>query len=195
MNVLRDTLLSLIIAGMVLLTVLKISSNAREHVITTGQTYINQSNMRVLTDVIEYDFHKIGHSLIDPFHAIRTANSSQIIFSYDQNPTSTFDSIRVEYSTSPAPSTPNPDDKLLVRKVNNRNTRAVAFGVSTFQLRYFNQFGTELPTPVVTDSLPKIREIEITLILQSTEGFKKTYASSKYVTRIAPKNLLIQFSG
>ena len=194
MNVLRDTMTALIIAGTLLLMVLKINLNVQEHAITTRQSTTTQEHLRTISNVMEYDFHKIGHSLINPFGAIKLAKESHIIFSYDRDPSSKYDSISVEYRVLDARTTPNPNDKLLIRKINKIIPQPVAMGITQFKLRYFNQFGKELPTPVVADSLSKIGEIEITLIFQNAEGFNKEYGRAKYVTRIIPKNLLIRYS-
>ena len=193
MNALRDTLIALFFASMLALMALKISSNTKEHVITTRQSLTTQQNMKVITDIIENDFRKIGHSLVNPFAAITLAYDSRIIFSYDNDPSSTFDSMRVEYYLEDETYTPNPNDKKLVRKINSSSALGASLGVTNFILKYYNGFGTLLPTPVATDSLPKIREIEITLDMQNTQGFKGEYGSAKYVTRIIPKNLLITF--
>jgi hypothetical protein len=56
----------------------------------------------------------------------------------------------------------------------------------------FNGFGLQLSTPVCADSLPKIREIEIAINIENTRGFKGDFGSAKYVSRIIPKNLLVQ---
>lgn len=195
MNALRETLLALFFAGWLILLTLKVGFNTKEHTISTRHSLTNQENLHVLTNIIEYDFRKIGHGLINPFGAISIADSEKVTFSYDQNPTTTYDSIRVEYSLANALSTKNPNDKLLIRKINNQNKGNVAFGITRFKLRYFNYFGTELQTPVISDSLSKITEIEISMTFESTEGIRNNYANAKYHTRIIPKNLLIQFTG
>ena len=192
MNALRDALFALIIAASVMLIALRIDSTTSEHVIITRQASTSQENMHIISNIIEYDFRKIGHSLTTPFNAITLADSSHIIFSYDRDPGTNIDSIRVEYSISPATSTPNPNDILLLRKVNSCNPQPVSLGITNFKLKYFNQFGTELPRPVRADSLSKIREIELALMLESKEGFKHDYGQTRYVTRIIPKNLLIK---
>ncbi|MDW7679288.1 MAG: hypothetical protein SCK70_01890 [bacterium] len=195
MNSLQETLIALFFAGWVVLIALRVSFNSTEHSITTLQTLSTQQNIRVVSDIIEYDFRKIGHGLRNPFTAIYFADSSRIIFAYDKNPYAVYDSIRIEYTLQDAPSTPNPRDKILLRKLNSQNSTSVALGITRFRLRYYNYFGTELPTPVVADSLSKIREIEVSLTLESVEGMKETYSTSKYHTRITPKNLLIQYPG
>ena len=169
MNSHLDVLIAFFFLGVLILIGLTVDSNMRAHTIVTSQDYSVQTNTRVLTDIIEYDFRKIGHGLINPLGSVASADTSHIIFSYDRHPLSAFDSIRVEYSLLPANSTPNPNDKLLLRRVNGANINGAALGVTRFFLKYFNQQGAQLATPVTADSLRRIRLIELTLELKGTE--------------------------
>jgi hypothetical protein len=194
MNALRDSMIALFIAGMIGLIAVQISGNAKEHVIITQQSLATQENMHTMTDILEYDIRKIGHGLIDPFSAISLADTAHLIFSYDKDPFSTYDSIHVEYYALAATSTPNPNDKVLYRKVNNKSFKAAAMGLSKLKFYYYNAFGTKLKTPVCSDSLSKIREVEIEMKMENTMGFNKKYSKALYSSRIIPKNLLIRYS-
>ncbi len=192
MNSHLDVLIAFIFLGVLIIIGLTIDSNMRAHTIVTNHDYSVQTNNRVLTDIIEDDFRKIGHGLIDPFGAIDLADTSRIIFSYDRNPFSTFDSVRIEYSLLPALRTPNPNDKILRRIVNGAATTGPGLGVTRFFLKYFNQQGTQLASPVTADSLRRIRMIELTLEVKGTDGFDNRYSTSKFVTSFTPKNLLVK---
>jgi len=192
MNSHLDVLIAFFFLGVLLLIGLTVDSNMRAHTIVANQDYSIQTSTRVLTDIIENDFRKIGHGLLDPFGSVTLADTSHIIFSYDQHPFSTFDSVRIEYSLLPANSTPNPYDKILRRRVNGANSTSPALGVTRFFLQYYNQQGTQLATPVTADSLRRIRLIEMTLVLKGTEGFNSRYSTSKFVTSFTPKNLLVK---
>ena len=194
MNALRDSLIALIFAAMIGVMALRISGTTREHVIKTRQALATQESMNTMTEILEYDIRKIGHGLINPFAGISLANDSHIKLAYDKDPSSNYDSVHVEYYTIAATATPNPNDKILIRKLNSNNARSGALGLTNLTFKYFNAFGVQLPTPVCADSLPKIREIEISIELENTHGFKNKYAKAKFVTRIIPKNLLIRFS-
>jgi hypothetical protein len=194
MSTMHDLVVSMIIIGLLILTVMRIDSNVRSNAIIARQDSVAQSNLKVISDIVQYDFRKIGHGLAAPSRSIILADTSRIIFAYDQNRrSSVFDSVRLEYVTHPADGTENPYDKLLLRKINGHDTHGVALGVTRFYLRYFNQHGTLLPTPVVADSLSKIREIELTLVVKSTEPMERRYSQSRFVTRFTPKNLLVHY--
>ncbi|OGC05822.1 hypothetical protein A2V82_03345 [candidate division KSB1 bacterium RBG_16_48_16] len=189
----QDVLIALIIIGMVIVTSLRVDSNAKSNAVIARHDEIAQSSMKIITDYVEEDFRRIGHGLIVPSKAITLADSSRIIFSYDKNPSAVFDSIRIEYKTEPANTTENPYDKILIRRLNYGASLGAALGVTRFKLTYFNQYGNVLPTPVVSDSLSKIREIEMLIIINSTESMENQYARAQYVTRFTPKNLLVRY--
>ena len=192
MNALMDVLIASIIAGSVLLISLKIDTNAKENLHVSRQSFITQKNIRLVSEIVEHDFRKMGHSLIKPKKAITLADTSHIVFSYDRNPSSVYDSMRVEYSTGPAPATQNPNDFKLFRKLNNASPNLVSIGITKFFLRYFNKKGALLTTPVVADSLSSINIIEIAIQCQSTDKIRDRYEHAKFLTRITPKNLLAE---
>lgn len=193
MNSFLDLTIAFVILGSLLTLTMSVDSNVHEHVIKTTQDLNVQESAHTMTDIIEYDFRKIGHGLINPFAAITVADSSHIIFSYDRNPSSVYDSARVEYLMTTARSTTNPNDKILVRRVNSSDNSGAALGVTRFRLRYYNQYGALLPTPVVSDSLSKIREIALLLVTRRTSGFKGKFGGLKYATRFTCKNLLAKY--
>jgi hypothetical protein len=193
MDAIQDVLIALIIIGMVVVTSLRVDSNARSNAVIARHDQIAQSSMKIITDYVEEDFRKIGHGLIVPSRAITLADSSRIIFSYDKNPSAVYDSIRIEYKTEAANTTENPYDKILIRRVNSGASLGASLGVTRFKLTYFNQSRNVLPTPVVADSLSKIREIELLIVINSTESVENQYAGAQYLTLFAPKNLLVKY--
>ena len=193
MNSVMDIMIALIITGILITIVLDVDFNVKVHAINMQRELRTQESVRVLTDIIEYDLRKIGHGLITPFRAVHYADTSRIIFSYDRDRSSAYDSVRIEYTVVPALQTPNPNDFRFKRIVNGNEHDGISFGVIRFRLRYFNQYGTELPTPVSSDSLSKIRSIQYLFILQNKERFRNKYAYSSYSSRVTPKNLLIKY--
>ena len=207
MNSMMDIITSFIIAGMLGLIVIQTDANVKSSSIALQRDIRTQDQMKMVSDMISWEFRKIGHCLQDKymnpkdptnFKAITLADSSHIKFSYFDNPravpgVSAFvsDSIAVEYLlSSDDTDTPNPYDKKLVRRVNGQYHAGYSLGLTRFRLQYYNKQGTELTTPVVSDSLPRIRSIRITYQIESREPFKNEYSKFMYVTRITPKNLL-----
>ena len=193
MNAIRESLLALFFAGWIIMIALRVNTNTTLHLYNTQRSVINQEDLHVVTDILEYDFRKIGHGLQNPPGAIIVADSDRIVFSYDKDPSLAYDSIRVEYKMIPVVHKNHKSNRLLRRKENSNKITRFPCGISRFNLKYFNRFGKNLPTPVISDSLASIREIEISLTLASSDLEKDEYGEAKYVTRIVPKNLLSHY--
>jgi hypothetical protein len=193
MNSLLYITVGLIIIGMLTLLLVQMDSTVKIHSTFMVYAMANNGNLNVISRIMEFDLRKIGHGLRAPLRAIHVADSSRILFSYDQKPFSLFDSIRVDYQLSDNTVTPNPRDKLLTRTVNgNRQTR-ISMGVTRMRFRYYNQAGTELAVPVISDSLSKIKSIRLLLTIQNTESVQGRYVTAYYSSQISPKNLLIRY--
>jgi len=190
LNSIFDVVLSFAIGGLVLLSALRMDSSLKTQTFHSSYELNTLENMSTLKEVIQYDFRKIGHGLDDPWSAITLADTSHIIFSYDQNPSSTFDSIRVEYVLNPTSHTSNPDDKILQRIVNGQSFAGASLGVTEFTLTYYNKHGTMLPRPVVADSISRIRTIGLELVVQSGESIEQEYKETRFQALFSPKNLL-----
>ena len=193
MNSMMDMMIATVVMGLLILAAMNVDSNTRSSVITSRQDLSAQQIINVLSDIVEEDFRKIGHGLNKPLESIILADSSHIIFSYDRDPSSNYDSTRVEYYLVPALSTPNPFDKKLIRNIKNGQDSGTALGITRFKLQYYNKNEVKLQSPVVSDSLSKIRRIELDLVVHSTESFRDRYATARYVTQFVPKNLLVEY--
>ena len=191
MNAVRETILALFLAGWIMLIALRVNTNTSIHLYNTQKNVANQENLNLLSRVIEYDFRKIGHGLINPYGAIQLADSNRIIFSYDKNPLKVYDSIKVEYRLINVKQRKN--EQRLLRIENRRKRTLFPFKIARFSLKYYNKFGKRFPTPVVRDSLKSIREIEILIGLEVKDASAKKYGKAFYKTRIVPKNLLSHY--
>jgi len=172
---------------------LRVNTNTTLHLYHTQQNVLNQESMHLLTDIIEYDFRKIGHGLLNPLGAIQVADSNRIVFSYDKDPSLAYDSIKVVYKMAPIVRRSHVFNKMLIRKENSTKITRFPFGISRFHLKYYNKLGQLLPTPVVSDSLASIREIEVSITLESNNLSEKGYDRARYVSRFVPKNLLSHY--
>jgi hypothetical protein len=186
MNSILDILFAFIIAGMLILASLQVDTNVKSHAVFMRHDLNAQENLHVFTEMVEYDLRKIGHGLNQPKQGIHLADSSRIIFSYNTNRSGGYDSIRVEYRF-----VKQQNDKNEIRRYLNGNRRGGgSLGVSRFFLQYINRSGDVLAVPVVADSIPSIRQVNMLLTVQSQEGYNGERASATYSTKIAPKNLM-----
>jgi hypothetical protein len=193
MSAILDMLLALVIAGLLILLSLQMDTTVKSHTITVREMNEANSNLVVVTDILEFDLRKAGHGLLVPQKAIALADSNRIIFAYDQNPRVTYDSIRIEYSTRANTATVNPRDLIVRRTVNGSQIIDMGVGVTRLAFSYFNQAGTPLARPVPSDSLPKIRVIQIDMTVQNKEPFMEKYQTAVHHSKITPKNMLMRY--
>ena len=177
-----DIITSVIIAGFLLLTALRLNDQANETSILYHSNLLLQQNMTALTGILEHDFRRIGFcadykKIKDPADAIRYADTSKVRFWLDLDNDGVMDSI--EYSIGPPSemtSTVNPRDRVLYRKVNNTTAQRLEMGVTQFRFKFFNALGDTLLFPI---SEPReIHSMEISLQIESFAPFDVRYTAS-----------------
>lgn len=172
-SVILDILGSMIIGGILLLTLFRMNDNATKNTYNFSGELIVQQNLVTTVEVLEYDFRKIGYCE-DPFKlphperdAILFADTSDIRFltdvmvpPYDDPQGDSLLDI-VEYKLgdpSELSGTPNPNDRMLYRIVNGVS-RGVNLGITKFKIRYFRDSliasGSTTLAEIPPDSLPK----------------------------------------
>jgi hypothetical protein len=174
--VILDVLGSMIIGGILLLTLFRMNDTATRNTYNFSGELTLQENLVATVEVLEYDFRKIGYCedpSVLPFpekDAILYADTSEITFltdllitSYnDPNPSGdgTLDTIRYFLGEpDELTGTPNPNDRMLYRVVNG-NPTGVNLGITYFKIRYFRDSSTAAGSTtlaeILPDQLPKI---------------------------------------
>ena len=170
---LLDILGSVVIGGFLLLTLIRMNDNAAMNTYNFGGELSLQENLVVTTELLEYDFRKIGYcenytALPKPEEAaLRFADTSKIIFLTDELTVAGYtmgDGVvdTIEYflgPTSELSGTPNPNDRILYRIVNH-DTNKVNLGITYFRIRYYrdslNASGSITLAEILPYKLPKI---------------------------------------
>jgi len=173
-TVILDVLGSMIIGGILLLTLFRMNDTAARNTYNFSGELMLQENLVATVEVLEYDFRKIGYcenplALPNPeVNAILYADTSEIKFLTDimvppyDDPQGdgTLDSIR--YYLGPASGlsgTPNPNDRMLYRVVNGVPT-GVNLGITYFKIRYFRDSliasGSTTLAEILPNQLPKV---------------------------------------
>ena len=151
--VILDVLGSMIVGGILLLTLFRINDNATQNTYNFSGELSLQENLVTTVEVLEYDFRKIGYcenplALPNPeINAILYADTSHIKFLTDLlitpygslNPSGDGTIDTLEYYLGPPSEltgTPNPNDRMLYRVVNGVPT-GVNLGITGFRIRYF----------------------------------------------------------
>jgi hypothetical protein len=174
--VILDVLGSVIVGGILLLTLFRINDNATQNTYNFSGELTLQENLVTTVEVLEYDFRKIGYcenplALPNPeMNAILYADTSRIKFLTDLlitpygslNPSGDGILDTLEYflgPTSELTGTPNPNDRMLYRVVNGVPT-GVNLGITGFRIRYFRDSltasGSTTLAEILTNKLPKI---------------------------------------
>lgn len=193
-----DIIGATIIGGMLLITALMFMDRTNKHFYSCRDDLIVQENLTATTATLEHDLKKMGFGIAEWEQVVLTADSDHLIFRADIDRDDDID--QVEYyvgATSELDGTPNPDDRILYRKINGSPSNGFKVGaVTTFNFDYLNQDGLELDTSI-PGNLMAIKMIRITLKIESSfvYGSDPTPDKTEYrtafwqQTRLVSRNL------
>lgn len=199
MAVVLDLVGSFMIAGFVLMMGLRLNAN----VANSNQSYkadvIVQESLVSLVQSVEFDFRKMGYGVQDPTTVIRRADTTHIRFLSDVNNDGVVDTVEW-YLGGPIVFTPNPNDKILYRKVSSPTPGVSTLvgslpGVTKFWMRYLNQEGE--PAEVLSQIwiVETTMRVESPWKVQDREVVDQSYGLWGYSaafwrqTRLASRNL------
>lgn len=168
MNVLLDMLAATLIAGLLLLMIIKLNIFVANSSYYSGNELQLQQNAKTLGEIINHDFRKIGYNYDST--AIIIAEPTRMKFYADMNAPGTIGYGTmdiVEYylgDTTSASGTSNPRDKVLYRIVNEVDTIAgSSLGLVNLKFSYLNSQSIE------TTILENIRYVKAELWIQPYE--------------------------
>jgi len=183
-----DLIGTTVVAGILILMTIALTGSVSESTTQQMLDVTTQQALTTLKSMIEYDFRKMGFEAA-PGTAITSMNTDSITFwaGIDTNNDNIVDGVNtIAYQlsdTSAASSTPNPDDRILYRTVGAAAPVAVALGVLSFDLQYFNDGGNVTANPI------DVKTIRVSLTVQSTIPYDDTYSEAAWEKRISPRNL------
>lgn len=201
---------SYVIAGVLFVAIvmmnLNLSSNSSE--LTLTQT--TKEHVSTISEMVSYDITKIGYAQSgkvseftnpatgDAYQMISFADSNKIIFSGDVDNDGTIDTITWEFTDTEVNTSENPNDFVLIRRHGSEDTN-IRLGVTRFKIAYFDDYGEKkinrMTTPISGSDLGNIKQIEVELVIQSSEtisyrpGDDGRYISSAWQKRFSPRNL------
>lgn len=204
---LLDILGSTIIGGLLLMILLRMNDTAVENNYMFNGEKIVQQNLVDLVQLLEYDFRKIGYcadwtKIPNPAKAILTATDTSITFltdvAVDQNHLEgdgTPDVLTYFLgSKSELSSTPNPNDRILYRVVNNEPVKGSNLGVTQFKLTYYDAMGNIIkPNEMPLTPPLGISTIQIDVAVENPAAYGADYSAERKVIwrqiRLAARNL------
>lgn len=193
-NVILDIMGSMIIGGILIMTLFRLSDRATERTYSQSGDLTIQQNVATVVSILEYDFRKIGYcadwtKIPDPTKSIILADSNKIKFLTDVDKNKTVDTM-FYYIGPPSELiyTANPRDRFLYRVVNSEKPVKVNLGVTYFNLVYYNSNKDIITTPVAVPG--EIRSIQISLAVEDIEAYNQKYSKVFWrQIRMSAKNL------
>lgn len=160
-STLLDIMGSVVIGGFLLMILFRLNDASVKNTYLNSGELIVQQNLVEVVKLIEHDFRKIGYCLDYekipvPSEAIIYADNQSIKFKTDvaELPNHPYGDGNVDvihyYLGDPSElnSTPNPEDRILYRVVNNETPKGANLGITSFYMNYYGPLGNLLPTPV-----------------------------------------------
>jgi len=181
MSTIFDIILSILIGGILLLSIISANDLALEVAFKmNGDTFVQQMLVSVV-QIVEGEIRNMGYNVPDSLATVVDARDTSIAFLTDLDVDGNIDTIRYYTgSTGELSGTQNDSDRFLYRQVNSGQRSAVGT-VTGFHLRYFTQAQADtLVPPIPTEDLGSIKIVEITLEVQNP------YALYRRQTQIAP---------
>lgn len=201
MNEIFDYISSVLMGGMLMVNVLTANDIATETYSVYEGDMTVQEMLVTTVQVLEGEFRNMGYGVPEAERSVLGADSTSITFLIDlAQDGAPLDTVRYFTGTcSELSYTENERDHFVYRTVNGASGMKIGV-VTLFRLRYITMAGDQLATPVPTDRLSEIHEVEITLEVQnpyavhgagaSGVGSSNMLHSSSYwqQTRLASQN-------
>lgn len=198
---------SYIIGGILLVAILTMNMSVSNNSIELTLTETTREKASSVSEVISHDIQKIGYNRNDKTDPIIVAADSKKI-QFRSNIDNSYDNsvelITWEFTSTALSNTENPNDYLLMRSVEDLSTGSVEqtpirLGVTNFNIKYLDEYGepvsNHMSTPVSSSDLSSIKQLYITLEVQSPEKvYQGTASDGRYVRsiwekRFSPRNL------
>ena len=193
-NVILDILGSIVIFGILMLTLFRIFDSATANTYKGSGDLVAQQNLSSVIQVLEYDLRKIGYcadwkKIPAPNQSILVADSTKLKFLTDVDEDGDMDSLFYYLgSTSELINTPNPRDRFLYRVTNYEVPDGVNLGVIQFNLTYFNSLGNQLDFPISEPG--EIHSMEIKIAVEDVDAYDQEYSTAIWrQVRLAARNL------
>ncbi len=179
-NVILDIMGSIVIGGILMITLFRLSDRATESTYNKMGDLTIQQNIATVVSILEFDFRKIGYcadwtKIPNPAKSIIYADSNKIKYLTDVDRNGIVDTM--SYYIGPASEliyTANPRDRFLYRVVNNEKPVKVNLGVTQFQLVYYNFNKDIIPSPVAVPG--EIYTIQISVAVEDVEAYDQKYS-------------------
>ncbi len=166
------------VGGMLLLALLAFSARVSQNAGLVTMNQITKQRVEAIAQIAGSDFQKIGQGIgVNHILAV-SPNSIEFRTTFNTGAAST---VKWEFLIDEEIlETPNPDDRVLHRIVNTDTTKII-FGVSRFDLTYFDATGA------ITNIPDQIRRIRVEIMCESDARFGDEIARSFWEQDFSPR--------
>ncbi|MCL4538197.1 MAG: hypothetical protein M1378_01115 [Bacteroidetes bacterium] len=196
-STLLDIIGSMVIGSLLLLVALKMDERATANTYQSEENLTVQQNLTSLIQNLEWDFRKLGYCknpalTTDPSDYILNGDTNSITFVGDLENAGKLDTV-TWFLGGPVPGCPNPNVRMLYRKVDNGPDVGSNLGVTEFSMEYFDTFGQPIHTPYIGGTLPSPQLIQLTVEVEPTSEYGDTTYGHMFAlwrqTRLVSRNL------
>jgi len=183
---------SFIIAALLMLSILSMNLRMSQSTQDISLHSMSQNHVSAISDLIQYDFPKIGYDASGPIsNPITVAKEDEIQFEADLDNSGTIETVIWRLESGSLAGSNNADHRSLVR-IEDGNSQEIKVGVTRFEIRYYSfDNATPLTRPVTGTNLEDINRIEVILEVQPREGTGRNnqFTTSSWHRVFTPPNI------
>jgi hypothetical protein len=184
---------SFIIAGLLMITIVTLNVRVGQNSADITLHAMSQSRISAISDIIQYDFAKVGYNVDGPIsNPILIADETEIQFlsNLENDASGTVRTVTWRLSDIQLPGSNNPRHRNLKRIVDSDETD-ITLGVSRFQIFYYKPGQHGPLTSISATDKEEINRIEVILEVEPREGTGRNnqYTTSSWRKVFTPPNL------
>ena len=186
MNTILDLLGATIIGGIVFMLIMNLNIYSGNAKYSSDIDLQLQGNAKTLAEIIDSDLRKVGYR--HSSGAITVADSNRFSFYSDIDTNGVADNVTLCTSDPAAvPSTPNPNDRILYRIIDNDTSKGPSLGLTKLRFTYMKLNGTQT---TILDSIKYIKaEIWMESPVKVSFQDSLVYQTSYWEVTVNPRNL------
>jgi hypothetical protein len=182
MNIILDILGASLIGGIVMLLIVNLNAYSAETKFSSDADLRLQQNAKTIAEILNDDFRKIGYRYSGT--AITDAEQQRISFMGDIDNDGNMDQVTYFLgSKEDASFSPNPDDRVLYRVVNNDTIGGPTLGLTDLRFSYLNVHEQ------ATTYADSIRYIKAEIWVETIQPVNGEYPFTYWEMTINPRNI------
>lgn len=182
MGVIFDLIASMAVRGAIVYIVITMNIQLHELLYEKAQYAIVKQNTATVGDIFRNDLRYIGYNVSGSSFVIAGAGEIKFLGDLDNNGVPD----TIHYYAGPVTEladTPNPDDRILYRKVNSAPAADIGHGLTSLSLKYYDVTGA------VTSDPAAIKSLWIKIVMQGDRPINRFYPTSIWESDFNPGNI------